>query len=193
MNPTPTLLIWHRFGKEHAETEFRINPPEIIAQHLHNRAALFRGRTNPDDWRWFQVDDALIVERPSPDPVLFGPETRIFYLLKEGLAVLEDIRPHRTDRWRWYIHLADFAFHTELDCWVMKDLFVDVVIAPDACLHQVDDLNDLALALEMGLITPAKAAEVLRRTDGLINGIVKGAFPFEEVLRGREACRALGW
>lgn len=189
----PTLLIWHRYGKEHGEESFRVNSPEVIAQHLRNRAALFRGRTAPDDWRWFQVDKNLIVERPMPDDFIFGPDTRIFYLLDQGVGILEDIRYPRTDRWRWYIHLADFSFNRELESWVMQDLFADVFVAPDACTHQILDLDDLALALDLGLLTPAKTSEILRRTDALVRQIARGEFPFEAVLRGREACRALGW
>lgn len=193
MNPTPTLLIWHRFGKEHGEESFRVNPPVVVAEHLRARAALFRGRTAADDWRWFQVDNTLIVERPTPDDVIFGPDTRIFYLLDQGLGILEDIRYPRSDRWRWYIHLADYSFHQDLDCWVMQDLFTDVFVAPDERTTQVLDLDDLALALDLGLLTPAKTSEILRRTDALVRQIARGAFPFEAVLRGREACRAVGW
>ncbi|NUM43352.1 MAG: hypothetical protein HUU38_01495, partial [Anaerolineales bacterium] len=181
MNLTPTLLIWHRFGKEHGEGEFRVNPPEVVAQHLQNRATLFRGSTTPDDWRWFQVDDTLIVERPAPDDVIFGPDTRIFYLLDQGISILEDIRYPRTDRWRWYIHLADYAFNPDLDCWVMQDLFVDVFVTPDERTNQVLDLDDLALALDLSLITPAKTSEILRRTETLIWQIARGEFPFEAV------------
>jgi hypothetical protein len=193
MNPTPTLLIWHRYGKEHGESEFRVNPPEVVAQHLQKRAALFRGRTAPDDWRWFQVDETLIVERPTPDDVIFGPDTRIFYLLDQGISILEDIRYFRTDRWRWYIHLADYSFNQDLACWIMQDLFVDVFVTPDERTNQVLDLDDLACALDIGLITPAKTSETLRRTETLIWQIARGEFPFEAVLRGREVCRALGW
>ncbi len=199
MNPTPTLLIWHRYGKEHmdgsihTEESFRVNPPEVVAQHLQKRAALFRGSTAPDDWRWFQVDDTLIVERPTPDDFIFGPDTRIFYLLDQGVGIIEDIRYPRTDRWRWYIHLADYAFNPDLDCWMMQDLLVDVFVTPDERTNQVLDLDDLACALDIGLITPAKTSEILRRTETLIWQIARGEFPFEAVLRGREACQALGW
>ena len=29
-----TLVVWWRYGKDHSEEGFRVNPPEVIAAHL---------------------------------------------------------------------------------------------------------------------------------------------------------------
>ena len=44
-----TLIDWWRYGKEHEEEDFRVNPPEVVAAHLDRKIAAFR--TQPDgEW-----------------------------------------------------------------------------------------------------------------------------------------------
>jgi len=188
-----TLVVWWRYGKEHGEEAFRVNSPEIIAAHLDAKAARFR-QTPETEWRWQQVDDDLIVERTAPDSLYYREDTRIYYLPKRGLGVIENIHlnpPH--DVWSWYIHLADIAYDAPRVCWVMQDLFADILVAPDARAHRVLDLDDLATALEIGLVSATKASHILRRTEAVTQVIVRGEFPFPEIERGQAACRELGW
>src|SRR5262245_46811493 len=98
-----TLVIWWRYGKEHGEEEFRVNSPEVIAEHLNAKAARFR-QTSLSEWRWWQVSDDLIVEYPVPDQLFYRADTRIYYLPKRGLAVIENIHLHPPDDvWGWYL------------------------------------------------------------------------------------------
>ena len=46
------------------------------------------------------------------------------------------------------------------------------------------DLNDLATALDLGLVTPAQASRVLRNTNAAVRAIERGEFPFSEIVRG---------
>lgn len=187
------LVAWWRFGKEHSEEDFRVNPPHVIAEHLDSKVALFR-QTPEADWRWRQEDSTLIVERPAPDSWLYGLDTRIYYLVARGLAVIENIHiAEWDDEWRWYVHLADI-FHDEgRDAWIMQDLFCDVIVHEDTRRYRVLDLHDLGNALDIGLITPAKASEILRRTNAVLQAIEAGEFPFPEIKRGQSVCRGLGW
>jgi hypothetical protein len=188
------MIVWWRFGKEHNEARSLCNnSSEVVAAHLDDKINHFR-QIPEADWRWWQVDDHLLVERPRFNGRFFGPETRIYYLVDRGLTIIEDLyHPSLRDRWRWYIHIADLFYDTGRACWISKDMFCDVLIAHDARTHQLMDLDDLGQALEMELISPAETTAVLCRTQGLLSALVDGAFPLPEVHRAREACRALGW
>jgi hypothetical protein len=188
-----TLVAWWSYGKEHVGDDLRLNSPEVIASHLDAKIAAFCA-TPGDKWRWWQVDDDLLVERPKPDSRWCGPDTRIYYLVKRGLGIIENIHyPPPDDRWKWYIHLADIFYDSSRECWIMKDLFTDILVGDDNRTCRVVDLDDLAEALDLGLLTPAQASDVLRRTDLTLAAIAKAAFPFPEIGRGRAAGRELGW
>ncbi|OGG55387.1 MAG: hypothetical protein A3F84_04485 [Candidatus Handelsmanbacteria bacterium RIFCSPLOWO2_12_FULL_64_10] len=188
---TKTLVIWWRFGKEHGEENFRVNPPGVIAAHLDQKVAAFRA--TPDAlWRWWQVEDGLIVECPGPDAYGFGADTRVYYLVERGLAVIGNIHfPELRDTYRWYIHLADIFYDSVRACWIKKDLFCDIVVEPDGRHHRLFDLGDLGEALKIGLVSPAQVSDILRRTDSFLKRIADGAFPFPEVLRGQGISRKL--
>ena len=188
-----TLVIWWRYGKEHSEESFRLNSPEVIAAHLDEKVAHFR-QTPEAAWRWWQVDDGVMVERPVPDNLFMREDTRIYYLPSRGLAVIENIHlrpPH--DIWPWYLHLANIAYDGNRTTWVKQDLFCDILIGRDGRSHQVIDLNDLATALDIGLLSPQQTSDVLRRTETTTRAIARGEFPFPEIERARAACRELGW
>ena len=190
-----TLIIWHRYGKEHAEDpdDLRVNAPEMVAAQLDNRLAQFRA-TPQNDWRWWQVDEALLIERPLVDGYSYRADTRIYYLIPQGMAVIENYHflPPNDDL-RWYIHLADTTFDSTRQCWVMKDLFCDVVATADTRSPIVIDLDDLATALDIGLVTAAQASDILRKTEIARHAMSRGVFPFAEMERARAAARTLGW
>ena len=80
-----------------------------------------------------------------------------------------------------YIHSADIAYEQDYGCWVVTDLFSDVLVGKDNRTHTVLDLDDLAFAFELGLITKVKLTQILRATQGLIDLIREGNFPPAEV------------
>ena len=87
-----TLVVWRRLGKEHGEEAgFRVNPPEIVDKHIQDKVIRFRS-ADPADWRWWQVDHDVIVERPriaSPSGG-FMEETIIYLgwpLIRRGILV----------------------------------------------------------------------------------------------------------
>jgi hypothetical protein len=190
-----TLVVWWRYGKEHdpAGEEFRVNPPGVIARHLDEKIAAAR-RWPAADWRWWQVDDELLVERVDPSGHNYGPDTRVYYLPRRGLGVIE--KPHRRppdERWTWFIHVADTFWDARRECWIMQDLFADVLVDSGGRACRVIDLDEVATALDLGLLTPSHASTVLRTTDAALRAIESGDFPFPEIVRGRAACQQLGW
>jgi hypothetical protein len=195
MNPplSKTQIVWWRFGKEHGEEKgIRLNSPDLISAALNQRAAIFAAV--PDEsWRWYQVDEKLLVERPQPS-AHYGSDTRIYYLLKDGLTVVENIYlPPPRDKWTWYIHIGDTFYDRSRELWIQRDLFVDVVIEEELRHHRLLDLHDVATALDIGLIGAQDVSMILRRTNKLLQAIGEGRFPLPEIERARAACRALGW
>ncbi|RPI28655.1 MAG: hypothetical protein EHM70_16500 [Chloroflexota bacterium] len=188
-----TLIVWWHFGKEHGDENFQVNPPETIAAHIGRKVARFREQTE-DDWRWWQVDENLIVERWDTSPEQSGPDTRIYYLLNCGISVIENIHlPAPDDNWKWLIRISDYEYNPGLECWMMKDLFCDVVVERDNRTYHMFDLPDLAQALDVGLISAVDTRNILHRVDWLVNSISRGEFPFSEVEKAQAACQKLGW
>lgn len=187
------LVVWWRFGKEHSEESFRVNSPDVVAAHLDGKIAVAR-QTPTADWRWWQEDASLIVERPTPDSWLYRPDTHIYYLVERGLAVIENIHVAEWgDEWRWYIRVADIFRDEGRDAWIMQDLFCDIIVHEDNHRYRLYDLHDLGNALDMGLLTPARTSDILRRTNAALQAIEAGEFPFPEIRRGQDACLRLGW
>lgn len=188
-----TLAIWWRYGKEHGGDTVQINPPYLITEQLDQKLTAFRAQP-ADNWRWWQVDTDLIVERADPTAPGYGPASRIYYLLGRGLVVVEN--PHRSaldDEWTWRLYLADIFYDEGRDCWIKKALFCDLLV-DRTCRHsRVLDLDDLADALTIGLIAPNEASDILRHVETIVNAVADGEFPYAEIRRGQAACRQLGW
>lgn len=193
-----SLVVWWRYGKEHdpAAGAFRVNPPGVVSAHIDQKIAAAR-RWPAADWRWWQVDDELLVERADPSSVsgfAFGPDTRIYYLLRRGLAVIENIHFAEPNlRWTWYMHVADIFWDAARDCWIKQDLFADILVDRGGREMLVIDLDDVATGLDLGLLTPPHASTVLRTTNAAVRAIEGGDFPFPEIVRGQAACQELGW
>ena len=188
-----TMMVWWRFGNEHGDDDFRANPPDVIAAHIQRKVDRFR-QTPADAWRWWQVDDDLIVERCETCTGDIGPDTRLYYLLKRGLTIMENIHlPPPEDNWKWLVRISDFLYRPDLACWVMKDLFWDICVESDNRTYHLFDLPDLAQALDIGLISSAETRDILKRVDWLVGQVAKNTFPTDEILRGQAACRQLGW
>jgi hypothetical protein len=192
MNDLPfekTLIIWWRYGKEHGDDELRINPPEVVRGHWLRKINRFCD--TPDGaWRWFQVNEDMIVERWDEN----GPDTCIYYLLDRGLFVIENIHlPEPDDNWKWLICLCDYIYDVELGVWLVKSLFLKVCVEADNHAYHLVDLPDLAQALDTGLISCEDSRDLLRRVDEIVNQVARGQFPFPEIETAQAACHKLGW
>lgn len=190
-SPWPTQAIWWRFGKEHGEDNFRVNPTEIIAQHL-GQKVMRTSQIAATDQRWW-TDGSLVVEKPIPS-IHYSEDTRIYYLIERGLTIVEQVHlPPPRDHWYWYIHLADIFYDEARCCWISKDLFCDIVLDRSGKQYHVMDLADLGQALAIGLITPAATTAILQRVDTLLTAITQDKFPFPEIAHAQALCQQLGW
>lgn len=193
-----TTVAWWVLGKEHRELSpladygLRANSPAIVQETLNRKISRYK-EEKAHEWRFYQVEEDLIVEKQRLPATLYyeGPDTRNFYLVKRGLVVQENC--HFSKNWFWKLHIADIYFEAEYDSWIMKDLLVNVLVHPNGVTHRVIDLDALAEGIEIGLLAPSQAAEILHRVQKLVNQLDNGEFPFYEVVQARQACKRLGW
>ena len=86
----------------------------------------------------------------------------------------------------WYIDIIEPEVLKEANKIIFHDLLLDVIVYPDGTVRLLD-LDELADALERGLITQALALKALRRADKLLNVIRKGGLkPLQEFLEQYE-------
>jgi hypothetical protein len=188
-----TLVIWRRLGKKHGEGQgFKKKSNEVIDHHL-SKKAQFCKQCPENDWRWWQLNEELIVERPFTG-VGFAPDTLIYYMPIRKWALIEHISfPELDPKWYWYVHIADFQFFNQYSAWVMTDLFVDVVLEKNGIVHSVLDLNELALAKEIGIINTPQLKMALESCQALLNIIQKVSFPPSEIEECIRFSKSKGW
>lgn len=179
-----TLVVWRRLGKEHGEESgFRVNPKDIIDKHIKEKISLFNN-TPDKSWRWWQVDESLIVEASENSRTLY-------YLPRKNWLIIKDFQPNRSNSgWKWYIHVGKTEYSEEYNCWIFTDWFADVIVKDDNITHSVLDLDELGIALKMGLIDSKQITEILSSAQELLDIIRAGSFPPQE-LKKRELSQML--
>lgn len=78
----------------------------------------------------------------------------------------------------WYFDIIDVDYDPMDDKYVLKDLLLDVKVMPDGAL-MILDADELADALEKGLITQSQACISLRTLDKILKMINEENFPPE--------------
>ncbi len=183
-----TLIVWRRTGKEHGEnTGFRLNPPDVIENSLRVKVEDSRS-VDPQTWSWWQVDDELLIEKNRPG-VDWPRATEVLYyhLPAQHCLIVEKAFNRRMGAdWSWYVHIGDHEWRADLEAWVFTDLFADILVHQDGKQHTVVDLDDLAEAVELEIVTLQKAAETLHHTQSLVDSIVAGEFPPNKIRPWRQ-------
>jgi hypothetical protein len=185
-----TVIIWHRLGKEHGEKQgFRVNTQEMIDAHISTKLQKIANH-DPSDWRWWQINDELLIEKPIVG-FGYGNNTVIYYLPKKNWAIIKNIEFPGLERWLWYIHIAKIEFYNDIKAWILTDMFVDVLVEKDNISHTVLDLDDLANAMEIGLISQQQLKETLNSSQELLNLIQKGGFPPKSIIENKEYVKGI--
>ena len=96
------------------------------------------------------------------------------YLLNEGIKVSKFYREDNSLIY-WYCDIVDYKFNEDKSELVATDLLADVLIYPDGFV-KVLDLDELADACQMGMISGELLQESLRTTNRLLETIYKGEF-----------------
>jgi protein associated with RNAse G/E len=76
----------------------------------------------------------------------------------------------------WYCDILDVQYDEAADTYTLNDLLVDIRVYPDGKV-EVLDADELAQALEQGLISTEQAAASLKTFDELLKLIYSGNFP----------------
>jgi len=76
----------------------------------------------------------------------------------------------------WYCDIVDIEYNRETDSYLLYDLLVDIKILPDGRV-EVYDLDELAAAFELSLITEKQLYMSLRQSNGLLQLIYTSDLP----------------
>lgn len=96
------------------------------------------------------------------------------FFWKEGVKVSK-FYDHQNRLICWYCDIITHDYDSETNTYVMTDLLADVLLFPDGRI-QVVDLDELADAVEQGLITEELMLASLRRLNDLLQKIYQGQF-----------------
>lgn len=84
----------------------------------------------------------------------------------------------------WYCDIIDVDYDAGKDMYTLVDLLVDIKVMPDG-LVKVLDADELAEAMEEGLVTGEQASRALRKLDQVLKMIYSDAFP-PDICRAEE-------
>jgi len=79
----------------------------------------------------------------------------------------------------WYCDIIETDYDPVTDTYTINDLLLDIKIYPDGRIMMLD-ADELAQALEEGLIGSGQAVRALKILDGLLKMIYDGSFPPSE-------------
>lgn len=96
------------------------------------------------------------------------------YFLNRGIKVSKFYR-HDGSLLYWYCDIVDYEFLEDSQALSVTDLLADVIIYPDGTINVVD-LDELAGALEKGLISDSQMCCCLRRLNDLLTLIYRNEF-----------------
>lgn len=146
-----------------------------------NISKLYRRRIIPaecillkDDIIVEQNDDVIITKWKTLNPKTSFSHGCSCYFLREGVKVSKIYRSDNT-LFQWYCDIVDYSFGPEEDALTVTDLLADVIVRPGESVRVVD-LDELAEAMEQGLITREQMISCLRSLDHLLTLIYRDKF-----------------
>ena len=142
---------------------------------------LFRKRYIPaeciplkDDVIVEQTDEHILTTWHTINPKTTFDHGSSCYLLKEGIKISKFYR-HDGSLLYWYCDIVEFDWNGTKDTLTVTDLLVDLIIYPDGRMKVVD-LDELAEALEKGLIAQEQATTALRCLNDLLSMLYRDKF-----------------
>lgn len=96
------------------------------------------------------------------------------YFLKEGIKVSKIYREDGSLVY-WYCDIVDYSYNEDDASLTVTDLLADVILYPDGHMKVVD-LDELAEAMERGLITKEQMTACLRSLNHLLSMIYRDKF-----------------
>jgi hypothetical protein len=142
---------------------------------------LYRKRYIPDECILLKDDvivkhdgDVLITKWKTLNPKPDFSHGSSCYFLNEGIKVSKIYRPDGS-LLRWYCDIVEFSYDEKEHALTVTDLLADVILFPDGTIRLID-LDELADALEQGLITKKQMTACLRSLDHLLSFIYRDKF-----------------
>ncbi len=143
--------------------------------------SLYRKRFIPDDFVHLKDDIILVMEknliitkwRPLRPKKNMAKGVSAYYM-DQGIKVSK-IYSSNHHLLYWYCDIIQVKQGTDPDSIVFEDLLIDVVVFEDGSIR-ILDLDELADALELQLITDEDAKHAIRILDRLLKLIYKGDF-----------------
>ncbi|HEY5584080.1 MAG TPA: DUF402 domain-containing protein [Ruminiclostridium sp.] len=121
-------------------------------------------------------DDELLITRWNVIKPRADISVGISYtFLKEGIKISRFYDAYKKFVY-WYCDIIDVKYDSVIDQYTLIDLLLDVKLMPDGTM-KVLDANELAIALEEGLITQEQACSALKKMDTILQKIYKNSFP----------------
>ena len=98
-----------------------------------------------------------------------------YTFLKEGIKISRFYDGNNKFAY-WYCDIIDVKYDSAVDQYTFVDLLLDVKLMPDGKM-MVLDADELAMALEQGLITQEQACSSLKKMDSILQNVYKNNFP----------------
>jgi hypothetical protein len=146
-----------------------------------NVPTLYRKRLIPnecvalkDDTLLYRDEQILITKWNTLHPKKELHHGLSCYFLKDGIKVSKFC--DKDDQLIcWYCDIISYSWEKESDTYIFTDLLADVLVYPDGFV-KVLDLDELADAAAVGLISRDQLDQSLRKTNWLLNLIYCGRF-----------------
>jgi protein associated with RNAse G/E len=121
-----------------------------------------------------ETDDVIVTTWDTLRPKCNFSHGCSCYFLKKGFKISKFYQKDNSLLY-WYCDIVDYTREEESNSLIVTDLLVDVVIYPSG-MQKVVDLDELADALDDGLITAEQLKMALRRLNSLLTLIYKDKF-----------------
>lgn len=122
-----------------------------------------------------QADDEVVITTWNTlNPKTAFSHGSSCYFLEDGIKVSKIYR-HDGSLLHWYCDIVAFDWNGERTVLTVTDLLADVIVYPDGHIKVVD-LDELAEALDRGLITPAQLSQALKQLHKLLSLIYRDKF-----------------
>ena len=128
-----------------------------------------------DDELLYRSDELLVTRWSSIRPRMDMSGGISFTFLDRGYKVGRFYDSDRSFLF-WYCDIIETEYDQETDTYTINDLLMDIKIYPDGKVI-VLDADEMAQAMEQGLISCDQAARALKTLDSLLKMIYGGKFP----------------
>ena len=121
-----------------------------------------------------QTDDVIITTWKTLNPKTTFDHGCSCYFLKEGCKLSKFYRSDNSLLY-WYCDIVDYSYDETQNALTTTDLLADVILYPDGHFKVVD-LDELADALDKGLISQQQLTKSLRQLHAFLTRIYRDKF-----------------